>query len=75
MNPTVVRPGQIWQDNDMRRKQRQIRIETVSGDYVLVQNLATKRVTRVRLSRFRPVNTGYKLIADIQPEVPEQAAA
>lgn len=60
-----VQIGQVWEDNDPRRQgdtPRQVRIEAIDGKHALVKNLSTRRTTRVLLKRFRPVNSGYKLV-------------
>lgn len=66
----VVRPGQVWADNDKREKGRRlIRVVLVDevAQYALVapytgRDNAKGRVTRIRLNRFKPTSTGYRLV-------------
>jgi len=83
-----VRPGQIWQDNDKRGYDRQVRIVEIVHVHVpgrpsngrgvphavveLVQGRSAEygqakpgRRTRIRLDRFRPTSTGYRLVRDV----------
>lgn len=78
-DPTVIRPGQIWQDNDKRSYGRKVRVVETDTTHALVElyvprgagHLHAKpgRQTRIRLDRFRPTSTGYRLIQDA-PEEP-----
>ncbi|MEY9876608.1 hypothetical protein ABH931_006118 [Streptacidiphilus sp. MAP12-33] len=71
MNPTV-RVGQIWQDNDPRSYGRKLRVLEVGDTHALVElhqprrdtNAKRGRQTRIRLDRFKPTSTGYRLIQD-----------
>jgi hypothetical protein len=73
-----VRAQQIWQDNDPRSDHRRIQIVEVVRDaeqpYAEVRPAAspTGRRTRIRLSRFRDVASGYKLVSDSTQD-PEQS--
>jgi hypothetical protein len=72
VNP--VRPGQIWQDNDKRSHGRQVRIIEVDDTHAVVELHVPRgaghrgakpgRRTRIRLNRFRPISTGYRLVED-----------
>ncbi|MDH6116871.1 hypothetical protein ABH930_000290 [Kitasatospora sp. GAS204A] len=72
---STVRPGQIWQDNDPRTHGRQLRIETVDTTHATAVPVAVTpqgavallpgRATRIRVDRFRPTSTGYRLIQDV----------
>lgn len=65
--PIKVRAGQWWRDNDPRHagSAREIKVLEVVGDKALVQNQGgTGRKTKIKLSRFKPTNTGYKLVKD-----------
>lgn len=71
-----VKPGQIWADNDKRSKGRHIRIVAMNGSRALVEQVAYNerdgiaaalpgvRQTRIRLDRFRPTSSGYRLVQD-----------
>ncbi|MEU4296407.1 DUF6354 family protein [Kitasatospora aureofaciens] len=76
MTEQPVRPGQVWADNDKRNVGRTIRIESVDNTHATVtlvtasrddiQGARPKRTSRIRLDRFRPTSTGYRLIRDAQ---------
>jgi hypothetical protein len=66
----IVKVGQVWLDNDRghvedvrlgKRPQREVRILEVFRDVATCENVATGRKTSIRLSRFRPTSTGYRL--------------
>jgi hypothetical protein len=61
-NPYGVKPGQIWQSCDKRDDYRRVTVESVDDGYAYVRWL---KVTRVKLTRFRPNSRGYKLIRDV----------
>lgn len=73
-NIPAVRVGQIWADNDKRSHGRRIRIVAVDSTHALVELYVPRgaghvhakpgRRTRIRLDRFRPTSTGYRLISD-----------
>lgn len=57
-----VKVGQVWIDNDKRMSNREIRIVRIEGGHAIGQIvLAPNRHTRIRLDRFRPISTGYRL--------------
>ena len=65
-----VRPGQVWADNDPRAAGRHIRIDAVDVTHATVEacdsqgrRLLRARQTRIRLDRFRPTRTGYRLVS------------
>lgn len=60
-NPYGVRAGQIWVDQDKRSDGRQVTVLSVGDTHAVVQNVAK---TRVKLTRFRPTSTGYRLLKD-----------
>lgn len=68
-----VRAGQVWADNDSRTNQRTIRILDVSDTYAEALTLtdyrgrASTKITRIRLDRFRPNSTGYRLVSEPTP--------
>lgn len=62
-NPYGVKVGQVWQDNDKRSSYRKGRVIEVTEEHARMDWGATK--TRVSLSRFKPTNTGYRLIQDV----------
>lgn len=73
--PRVV-PGQVWEDNDHRiaRRElprRQLRVTAVDETHATVEastltgsGWGPPRVSRIRLDRFRPTSTGYRLVQD-----------
>jgi hypothetical protein len=70
-----VKPGQIWADNDKRSKGRRIRVLEVGQYHAIVRDAdATPgawppgRKTRIRLDRFKPTSTGYRLVQDASKE-------
>lgn len=63
-NPYGVRPGQVWVDQDSRSGGRQITVLSVGETFAVVQSVMK---TRVRLTRFRPTSTGYRLLKDARP--------
>ena len=73
-DPSTVRPGQVWADNDKRSAGRQVRIVEVDATHALVElhiprgigddHAKPGRRTRIRLDRFRPTTTGYRLVED-----------
>jgi hypothetical protein len=58
-NPTVE-PGQVWADNDPRGYGRQVTIQSLDATHATATD--GKRTTRIRLDRFRPTSTGYRLV-------------
>jgi hypothetical protein len=71
--PITVRPGQIWADNDKRSEGRHIRVLEVDDTHAtvvqvdirgMVDSRTRQRQTRIRLDRFRPTSTGYRLVQD-----------
>lgn len=70
-----VRPGQVWMDNDPRVPTRYLRVLSVTSAHAeVVQTdrhgvvVGKERKTRIRLDRFRPTSTGYRLVTDVQKE-------
>lgn len=77
----TVRPGQIWQDNDPRAEGRRVRVVELTGTHAIVELHSPRadysprgagyppakpgRRTRIRLDRFRPTNSGYTLVEDV----------
>lgn len=61
-----VRVGQVWTDTDPRvvksGYQRRLRVIEVSETHAVVDTGARK--TKIRLDRFRPTSTGYRLVAE-----------
>lgn len=68
-----VKVGQVWADNDKRSAGRHVKviaIEVLHKQAVVRQctadgQLIGRRVTRIRLDRFRPTSTGYRLVEDV----------
>lgn len=62
-NPYGVKVGQVWQSCDKRDDYRRVTVERIEGEYAYVRWL---RLTRVKLSRFKPGSTGYRLARDVK---------
>lgn len=60
-----VRPGQVWADNDSRSRGRTVRVVSVDDDGKATVRSGGK-LTRIRLDRFRPTSTGYRLVEDVE---------
>lgn len=74
----TVRPGQIWADNDKRSSGRYVRVDflTAGRTHAYVEQVAYNeadriaaempgaRKTRIRLDRFRPTSSGYRLVQE-----------
>ena len=57
-----VRPKQIWESCDPREGcPRRLMVERIEGEQAVCL-ASTGRRTRIRLDRFRPTSTGYRLI-------------
>ena len=66
-NKFNVAKGQIWQDNDPRYEdeyKRTLEVLEVDGDYAICKNIQSGRTSKIKLSRFKPTSTGYRLIKD-----------
>lgn len=69
---TDVKVGQVWADNDWRSQGRTVRIVAIGVQRATVEVLTVvggaparnPRQTRVRLARFKPTSTGYRLIEE-----------
>lgn len=75
-----VAVGQIWEDADWRQQQsgdpRRVRVVAVPPDVesypnpsqlgVRVENVKTRTKSTIRLGRFRPNSTGYRLVRDVE---------
>ena len=64
-NPHGVKVGQVWQDNDARSGGRQGRVLEVTETHARVEWYSGTS-TKVRLDRFKPTSTGYRLIKDVK---------
>lgn len=64
MSHEEVKVGQVWQDWDSRFRNgsyvRLLTVKRVEGDYAYCDSYG--RLVRIKLSRFRPNSTGYKLV-------------
>lgn len=64
-----VRKGQLWADNDKRCSGRKLRIHEVTATHAVAYawnpNDTEGKTTRIRLDRFKPTSTGYRLIEDV----------
>lgn len=75
---TTPKVGQVWADNDKRSTGRTVRIVAVGRTHATVELVGQRgrpargheakqkaepgRRTRIRLDRFEPTSTGYRLI-------------
>lgn len=64
-----VKVGQIWEDWDIRFRygdsRRRIKVLEIVGGKAVVQGVSGRGVKRkIRLDRFRPNSTGYKLVEE-----------
>ena len=66
----MVRIGQIWADNDSRGFDRKIRVVSLNETHAIVEPVPAypkgKGKTRIRLDRFKPTSTGYRLVRDVK---------
>lgn len=71
----TVRARQIWEDADSRGHGRKVRIIATTETHALVEVVAGRwgnsstvgRRSRIRLDRFKPTSTGYRLVRDVEP--------
>ena len=73
----TVKVGQIWESTDSRvrtlpeeeRLQYQFKVVKIDGPYATVARVIPKfhqpALRQIRLDRFKPNSTGYKLVKDI----------
>jgi hypothetical protein len=68
VKPGTVQVGQIWEECDPRMVGRRIRVVEVGKTHATVVNstTGTARKTRIRLDRFKPSSTGYKMVSESQ---------
>lgn len=64
-----VKVGQVWEDNDSRlgagAHRRSFKVLEIIGERALVVTLnGVSRKTKIKLDRFRPTATGYRLVQD-----------
>lgn len=69
--PTVEK-GQVWADNDKRGYGRHLRVVELTETHAVVEQVSARdksphpatigRRTRIRLDRFKPTSTGYRLV-------------
>lgn len=62
-----VKVDQVWEDFDIRWRgkgpRRRFKIILIEGDVATCENEVTARHTKVKLSRFKPSATGYRLVS------------
>lgn len=72
MSSEQVQVGQVWADNDPRSRGRTLKVVAIVGEHatcVIVTNDVRAhrdrrgKHTRVALRRFKPTQTGYRLIS------------
>ena len=64
-----IHMGQVWMDNDKRQQgRRSVKVIWVDRVFALCEVLydgkPQRRRTLIRLRRFRPTSTGYRLVSD-----------
>jgi hypothetical protein len=67
-----VKVGQVWADNDKRSEGRHVRVVAIERLHrrAVVRRCSSTgeftgaQVTRIRLERFKPTSTGYRLVSD-----------
>jgi hypothetical protein len=64
MEHIEVKVGQVWEDCDKRMIKRRLAVKQIVGDYAYCQTPYRKSYVRIRLNRFHPNATGYRLIED-----------
>lgn len=62
-----VQGNQVWQSTDPRNRDRRILVVEVVREFHGVE-----RPSQIRLSRFRPNSTGYRLVQDVPAEQPRE---
>lgn len=71
MAEQVVREGQVWADNDRRSRGRTLKVVRVENGRALCVVLtdgphpirsAVGRTVAIKLDRFKPTSTGYRLV-------------
>jgi hypothetical protein len=76
--PPTVRVNSVWADNDKRCEGRRVRVVEIDATHATVVPVDIRGVpdsraryarrTRIRLDRFRPTSTGYRLVSDAPEE-------
>lgn len=65
----TVKRGQVWQDWDCRIRNvqppRLLRVLLTGKDKALCVDIGTHKETLIRLDRFKPTSSGYKLFKDV----------
>lgn len=64
-NKITVHLNEIWQDWDIRFRNyppRLIEVISIKNNMATCKNLQTGKITKIRLDRFKPNSTGYKLL-------------
>lgn len=75
MHATEVRKGQVWADNDWRCEGRTLRVLDVSDGRATCEILTDStsyppfrsqvgKTTKIKVGRFTPNSTGYRLVSD-----------
>lgn len=66
-NETVtVKVGQIWADNDPRSDGREVIVDEIRDGYALCHTGTLGKKTKIKLGRFKPTRSGYKLVRDVE---------
>lgn len=72
-NPHNVKVGQIWGDCDPRMGGREFKVYEIGETHATVvitrpndHAYDPRPVQRIKLTRFKPTSTGYRLIEDVK---------
>lgn len=64
-----VRVGQVWADNDSRSEGRKLMVMAITDGKAICSvawpDNKTRKRTAIRLDRFKPTSTGYRLVSDV----------
>ncbi len=63
-NENNVQVNQIWEDWDIRFRNstpRLIKVIDIKNNIATCRNISTSKITKIRLDRFKPNSTGYRL--------------
>lgn len=73
MEKIEVKVGQIWEGNDPRSAKRLLKVLEIKDGKAVVQHpRGIGMKTKIKLSRFKPTSTGYKLVQDVPGEAAKE---
>lgn len=69
-----VKVGQVWQDYDSRQRKKKnprlVTVQKIDHGVAHCTQTGSKRIAKIKITRFRPTATGYKLVQDTMSDVP-----